>query len=95
SAACGQRSHANSETNLSYAEHRFDSTAKPLGRMLMNFDALVQATVNIIRERNPTSSEHRGANLALEDLTAESMIQLGMVADACEIVVHVNRFLKQ
>ena len=55
--------------------------------MIMHFDALVQTTVDIIRERNPASSEHRGANLALEVLTVESTLQLGMVADACEIVV--------
>ncbi|MFM7978081.1 MAG: hypothetical protein ACKPKO_02090, partial [Candidatus Fonsibacter sp.] len=55
--------------NLSYAKHRFDSTAKPLGRMIMHFDVLVQTTVDIICERNPASSEHRGANLALKVLT--------------------------
>ncbi len=59
----------------------------------MHCDALVQTAVDIIRERNPASSEHRGANLALKVLTVESMLQLGMVADACEIVVSFIRFL--
>ncbi|MFM7989717.1 MAG: hypothetical protein ACKPKO_61430, partial [Candidatus Fonsibacter sp.] len=36
--------------------------------------------------------EHRGASLALEVLTV-SMLQLGMVADACEFVVRFIRFL--
>ncbi len=78
-------------THLSYAEHRFGSLAKPLVRMIMHFDALAHATVGIIRERNPTSPEHRGANLPLKVLTVESMLQLGMVADACEIVVRSIR----
>ena len=79
--------------NLSYAEHRFDSTARPLGRMILHFEALVMTTVDIIRERRPASLEHRGANSALEILNTESMLQLGMVADACDIVVRFIRFL--
>ncbi|MFM7980980.1 MAG: hypothetical protein ACKPKO_16855, partial [Candidatus Fonsibacter sp.] len=78
--------------NSSYAEHRFDSVAKPLGRMVMHFDALLQTAVDIIRERNPASSEHRTVNLALEVLIVESMLQLGMVADVCKIVVGFIRF---
>ena len=59
----------------------------------MLFDVLVQTAVRIIRERNPASSEHRGANLALKVRTVESMLELGMVAEACEIVVRFIRFL--
>ena len=50
-------------------------------------------TVDIIRERRPPSLEHRGANSALEILNTESMLQLGMVADACGIVVRFIRLL--
>jgi hypothetical protein len=79
--------------NLSYAEHRFDSTARPLGRMVVHFEALVLTANDIIRERAPKSKDHKGANRALELLNTESMLQLGMVADACEIVVRFVRFL--
>ncbi len=62
--------------------------------MIMHFDACVHTAVDIMRERNPaTSSKHRGANLALEVLTVESMLQLGVVADACENVVRFIRCL--
>ena len=79
--------------NLSYAAQRFDSTARPLGRMVIHFEALVMTAVDIIRERQPASREHQGANNALDMLNTESMLQLGMVADACEIVVRFIRFL--
>ncbi|MFM7979928.1 MAG: hypothetical protein ACKPKO_11495, partial [Candidatus Fonsibacter sp.] len=67
--------------------------AKPLGRMIMHCDALVQTIVDIIRERNTTNSEHLGANLALKVLTVESMLQLGMAADDCKIVVRCILFV--
>ena len=79
--------------NLSYAEHRFDSSARPLGRMVVHFEALVLTAADIIRERPPNNKDHRGANRALDLLDTESMLQLGMVADACEIVVRFIRFL--
>ncbi|MFM7989286.1 MAG: hypothetical protein ACKPKO_59230, partial [Candidatus Fonsibacter sp.] len=72
---------------LSCATERYDATARPLRCMIMHFEALLQTTVDIMRERNPASFENRGANLALEVLTVESMIQLGMVADADAILV--------
>ena len=77
--------------NLSYAEHRCDSTARPLGRVIIHFKALALTTVGTSRERTPTNPEHRGANNALDIRSTESMIQLGMVADACEIVVRFIR----
>ena len=79
--------------NLSYAEHRFDSTARPPDRMIIYFEALFSPTVDIIRERAPTNPEHRGANYALDILDTESMLQLGMVADVCEILLRFIRFL--
>jgi len=82
SAACG-RPRADSK-DLSRADQRFG----------VHFEALVQTAVHIIRERNPASPEHRGANLALKVRIVEPMLQLGMVADACEIVVRSIRFLE-
>ena len=76
--------------NLSYAEHRFDSTARPLGRMILHFEAMVMAAVDIICEHRPASLEHQGANSALDILNTESMLQLGMVASAREIVARFH-----
>ena len=61
-----------------------------LGRMLMHFEAFVLTTTDIIHGRKPASLEHRGANRALDILNTESMIQLGMVADACEFVARCH-----
>ena len=79
--------------DLSYAKHRFDSTARPLGRMVVHFEALLQTAMDIVRERGPSTKEHQSANRALELLDTEAMLQLGMVADACEAVVRFIRFL--
>ena len=79
--------------DLSYAKQRFDSTARPLGRMVAHFEALLQTAMDIVRERGPSTKEHRSANQALELLDTEHMLQLGMVADACEVVVRFIRFL--
>ena len=49
--------------------------------------------MDIIRERPPASSEHQSANRALQLVDEESMLQLGMTADACDIVVRFIRFL--
>ena len=84
---------ANVLKNLSYAEHRFDSSARPLGRMVVHFEALVLTANDIIRERAPNSKDYKGAHRALELLDTESMLQLGMVADASEIVLRFVRFL--
>ena len=59
----------------------------------MHFEALVQTAIYIIRARNPASSEHRGANLALEVLTVEPMLKVGMLAGACAIVVRLITFI--
>ena len=79
--------------DLSYAAQRFDSTARPLGRMIDHFDAFLQTAMDIMNERAPSKKEHQSANRALTILCSETMLQLGMVADACEIVVRFIRFV--
>ena len=73
--------------DLSYAAQQFDSTARPLGGMIDHFDAFLQTAMDVMNERAPSKKEHQSANLALRILGTEAMLQLGMVADACEIVV--------
>ena len=77
--------------DLSYATQRFDSTARPVGRMIDHFDAFVQTSMDIVDERAPSKKEHPGASRALEVLNAETMLQLGMAADA--VVVRFIRFV--
>ena len=79
--------------DLSYAAQRFDSTARPLGRMIDHFDAFLKTAMDIMNERAPSKKEHQSANRALTILDTETMLQLGMVADACEIVVRLIRFV--
>ena len=79
--------------NLGYAEHRFDSFSRPLRRMVVHFHAFICTANVIILERARISREHQGANRALEALDIEGMLQLGMVADACQRVEGFIRFL--
>ena len=76
-----------------YAEQRFDSIARPWGRIIIHFEALVLTSAVITRERQPVSRDRRGASNAVDMLNTESMLQLGMAADACQIVVRFIRFL--
>ena len=61
--------------------------------MVDHFDAFVQTAMDTMNERAPSKQEHQGASRALEILNAETMLQLGMVADACEVVVRLIRFV--
>jgi len=79
--------------DLAYSKQRFDSTARPLGRMIDHFDAFLAIAADIMNERRPSTQEHKRANGALNILDTESMLQLGMVADASEAVVRFIRFL--
>ena len=79
--------------NMSFAKQRFDSTAKPLGRCLLNLDATI-STMDIICARRGTSSpEHKGALGFLQLISQEAnLILLGMLADACDECLVLTRF---
>ena len=66
---------------MSFAEQRFDSTAYPLGRCLLNLDAVI-STMNIVCGEYPaTSKEHRGVAEFLRVLSQEAnLILLGDVS---------------
>ena len=72
--------------DLSYAAQRLDSTTRPSGRMVNHFEAFLQTAMDVVRERAPPKKEHQGASRALEVLNAETMLQLGMVADAARFI---------
>ena len=79
--------------NMSFAKQRFDSTAKPLGRCVLNLDAVI-STMNIVCGEYPaTSKEHRGAAEFLQVLSQEAnRILLGMSADASDECLLLTRF---
>ena len=49
--------------DLSYAAQRFDSTVRPLGRMVNRFEAFLHTAMDIVRERAPSKKEHQGLSL--------------------------------
>ena len=80
--------------NLSFAKQRFDSTAKPLGRCVMNFDALL-STCRIIRgtrERGSAASITCAKFLNLIIGQPEMILLMGMMADASDECLVLTRF---
>ena len=68
-----------------FAQQRCDSTAKPLGRCLINLYAVI-STMNIACGEYPTTSkEHRGVAEFLHVLSQEAnLILLRMLVDASD-----------
>ena len=78
--------------NLSCARQRCDSTAKPLGRCLWHLDALIN-TCQIIRDtRGPTTPAGKICDAFLSALDEETIILLGMLADANDECLALTRF---
>ena len=78
--------------DLHFAPHRFDSTQKPLQRIVMYLLAVVATMVQVTQERRG-SAEGRAAENFLSWLTSERALQLAMMADAGEEHVQVLRLL--
>jgi hypothetical protein len=78
--------------NMSFAKQRFDSTAKPLGRCMLNLEALTSTMDIICRGHQPATKEHRGAAAFLELLEERHVVLLGMMADASDEALLLTRF---
>ena len=79
--------------NMSFAKQRFDSTAKPLGRCLLNLDASISTMDIICMQRQTSSMEYQGAFRFLQMISQETnLILLGMLADACDECLVLTRF---
>ena len=79
--------------DMSFAKQRFDSTAKPLGRCLLNLDATISAMDIICRQRPAASKEHKGARGFLELLSEpKNLVLMGMLADASDECLVLTRF---
>ena len=80
-------------TNMSFAGHRFDSLQKPLGRIVLNLEAITSYCHIVTRDRGPSSVEGQGCGAFLNALTEESVILLGMIADASDECMMVTRMM--
>ena len=77
--------------DLCYAKHRFNSTQKPLGRVVLMFDALLATAVEIaIRRagREPATF----AVAFLRTVTEEDLLTVAMLADAGDESAAIVRF---
>ena len=61
-----------------------------MGRVVNQFEAFLQTAMDIVTERPPSKKEHQGASRALEVRNTETMLQLGMVADAARFIRFVD-----
>ena len=78
--------------NMSFAKQRFDSTAKPLGRCLLNLDATISTQDIICTQRQKPSMEYQGAFRFLQMISQETnLILLGLLADACDECLVLTR----
>ena len=79
--------------NMSFAKQRFDSTAKPLGRCLLNLDATISTMDLICQQRPAASKEHKGALQFLQLLSEpQNVVLMGMLADASDECLVLTRF---
>jgi hypothetical protein len=82
---------ANNAASLRAAKHRFESMAKPLGRMLLHISPFLDVVQDIITKR----SDDAAADCVqwVESLSEEKLVQLGMLADASDEMLVLTRSL--
>ena len=78
--------------DLASAKHRFATIAKPFGRAVLYFSALVRTAQSILDERGASSEEGRDARSWLIRLTEESAILLAMMADCSDETLSLLQF---
>lgn len=72
---------ATRSAHLGFSKHRFDSTQRPLGRCILEFEALV-LTAQQVAESRRGSKEADSAIDFLRFLTPERLLLLAMASDA-------------
>ena len=77
--------------NLRLARQRFDSTQKPLGRLVLFMPAVLDVALKIASLR--TGEERGSANAFLTTLDSESVLQLSMLADAGDETLMLTRLV--
>ena len=80
-------------TDMSFAAQRFDSLQKPLGRIVLNLEALLSYCHVVTRERGATSAEGQRCLEFLQCITEQSVVLLGMMADASDECMLLTRLM--
>ena len=78
--------------NLGMARHRFESTQKPLSRLVLWCDAAIGTALYIIRVRRSGSREHKIAKHFLQFLNVERLVQAAMMCDGGDESLQLLRF---
>ena len=76
--------------NLRASQNRFCSHVKPLGRLVLYMEAVIQVAVDIIAQR-PSQRPREIAEDFLSRICAESTLQLALMAEAGDEVSHLLR----
>ncbi len=79
--------------NLAFAPVRFETVAKPFGRLVRFLPAVIQTAMDVVAERGPKSDEGKVSINFLKSLDDEFVLQLGMLADCGEECLRLTRFL--
>ena len=77
--------------NLRAAKHRFESLQKPLGRMCLNFPAVVKTALHCHATRTDKSGVRAGS--WLQWLSTEKCLMAAMMADAADQAMLLTRVL--
>ena len=80
-------------TDMSFAAQRFDSLQKPLGKIVLNLEALLSYCHVVTRERGATSVEGQRCLEFLQCITEQNVVLLGMMADASDECMLLTRFM--
>ena len=78
--------------DLGFAPHRFESVAKPLGRIALFFPAFLRTILQIAQAR-AGKEEGEAARAFLEWISEKSMIAVGMLADASTENLQLTRLV--
>lgn len=79
--------------SLRFARQRFDSTSRPLGRLLLLFDAVwcTASEMQLCREAaNPSCKQSRAF---LEGMSEERLLQAALIADAADECMGILRYM--
>ncbi|CAE7547558.1 unnamed protein product [Symbiodinium sp. CCMP2592] len=77
--------------NLGWAAHRFDSMTRPLSRFIVLFDSIWACGIDVWNKRKGTRPGER-AHSFLSESSAESLLQLAMLADGSAETLDLVRF---
>ena len=77
--------------NLKKRKARFESCAKPMGRMIMWFDAVVMTALWVTEHRKNTEDESYAIEFLLA-LTPEALLTIAMVTDGGDETLRLIRY---